>query len=243
MSYILEALKKADRERAAGHVPDLETVHRHESGPQRKPYRWVWLLGALFVFNGALVAVLATRHEAGHGRDIVAAHSTSGEHIASPPESARPHVPVESPPPARLPSANVASLPPRTPARPPHTAAPQPVSAVRPATSQGTTAVASPVAERHLPAAKPPATQAPAVAHGSSTIPDWNDLSLDFRSGFSMPHMDVHVYDSDPRRRFVLIDLQKFREGDRLSNGAVLEEILPDGIVLSYQGKRFHYGK
>ena len=58
-----------------------------------------------------------------------------------------------------------------------------------------------------------------------------------------MPRMDVHVYDSDPRRRFVLIDLQKFREGDRLSNGAVLEEILPDGIVLSYQGRRFHYGK
>ena len=29
MSYILEALKKADRERAAGHVPDLETVRRY----------------------------------------------------------------------------------------------------------------------------------------------------------------------------------------------------------------------
>ena len=33
MSYILEALKKADRERAAGHVPDLDTVHRHELDP------------------------------------------------------------------------------------------------------------------------------------------------------------------------------------------------------------------
>jgi general secretion pathway protein B len=74
-------------------------------------------------------------------------------------------------------------------------------------------------------------------------IPEWDDLSLDFRSSFSMPHMDVHVYDTDPQRRFILVDLQKYREGDRLPNGAVIEKILPDGIQLSYQGTRFHYAK
>ena len=74
-------------------------------------------------------------------------------------------------------------------------------------------------------------------------LPEWDDLSLDFRSGFSMPHMDVHVYDTDPSRRFVLVNLQKFREGDRLPNGAVIEKILPDGMQLSYQGTRFHYAK
>jgi general secretion pathway protein B len=242
MSYILEALKKADRERAAGHVPDLETVHRHEPAPHRS-HRWLWLLAALFVFNGALVALLATRHDVGHGRDEVAPHSTSGEHVATLPQPARPHVPVESPPPANLPPANIASASPPTPAPPSQAVAPPPVPVVRPATGPGESAGAPPVVQHPVPAAKPPAMQAPAVAHGSGTVPDWDDLPLEFRSGISMPRMDVHVYDSDPRRRFVLIDLQKFREGDRLSNGAVLEEILPDGIVLSYQGRRFHYGK
>jgi general secretion pathway protein B len=53
----------------------------------------------------------------------------------------------------------------------------------------------------------------------------------------------VHVYDSDPKRRFVLIDLQKYRQGDRLQSGALLEEILPDGIQLLYQGTQFIYRK
>lgn len=240
MSYILEALKKADRERAAGHVPDLETVHRPEPAP-RKPYRWLWLLVALFVFNGVLVALLATRHDVAPGRDEVAPHSTSGEHIAALPQPLRPRAPVESPPSARLPPPpKVASHAPPTPVQPSQVVASRPVPVIRPATGKGEAAVAPSVVEQRP---EPAATQSPAVTQGASTIPDWDDLPLDFRSGFSMPRMDVHVYDSDPRRRFVLIDLQKFREGDRLSNGAVLEEILPNGIVLSYQGRRFHYGK
>lgn len=240
MSYILEALKKADRERAAGHVPDLETVHRHEPAP-RKPYRWLWLLVALFVFNGVLVALLATRHDVGHGRDEVAPPSASDEHIAALPQSSHPYVPPESPHPERLPPPpEVASLAPPAPVRPSQVVSPRPVPAVRTATGQSSAAVAPSVIEQHP---VPAATKSPAVAQGVGTIPDWDDLPLDFRSGFSMPRMDVHVYDSDPRRRFVLIDLQKFREGDRLSNGALLEEILPDGIVLSYQGRRFRYGK
>jgi general secretion pathway protein B len=91
------------------------------------------------------------------------------------------------------------------------------------------------------PAATP--TPAPATAAAPGKIPDWEDLPLDFRSSFTVPRMDVHVYDTDPQRRFVLVDLQKYREGDRLPNGALIEKILPDGIQLSYQGTSFHYGK
>jgi general secretion pathway protein B len=74
-------------------------------------------------------------------------------------------------------------------------------------------------------------------------VPEWNDLSLEFRSGLSMPSIDVHVYSDDPGRRFILMDLQKYREGETLGNGAVLEEILPDSIQLYYQGSRFRVAK
>jgi len=74
-------------------------------------------------------------------------------------------------------------------------------------------------------------------------VPLWEDLSLEFRGGFDMPRLDVHVYDSDPQRRFLLIELKKYREGDTLANGAQIEEILPDGIQLYYQGTRFIYRK
>jgi general secretion pathway protein B len=244
MSYILEALKKADRERAAGHVPDLETVHRHDLAP-RKSHRWLWLLAALFVSNGILVALLATRHDAGHGGKRGVPGATTGKRATVPPEPVRSQVPVEYPPPAHRPPAKTAEVAPPPPASSPVVVAPRPAPVRRPETSQGATA-ATPARSEPAPsaaAASPPSAPAPATAPDSGRIPEWDELSLDFRSRLSMPRMDVHVYDPDPQRRFVLIDLQKFREGDRLPNGAVLEKILPDGIELSYQGTRFHYGK
>jgi len=240
MSYILEALKKADRERAAGHVPDLETMHRHAPAP-RKSYRWLWILAALFAFNGVLVALLAPRHEAGRDGGEFAGRAVPGDRSTALPEPVHPQAPVEPPPPVRLPPAKVARDVPRTPAAP-DAAPPKPAPVIRPATVQDSTAAAPRVIESPAPdpAAMPPVAPSPAPEAGQ--IPEWDDLSLDFRSNFSMPRMDVHVYDPDPQRRFVLIDLQKIREGDRLPNGAVLEKILPDGIELSYQGTRFHYG-
>ena len=40
-----------------------------------------------------------------------------------------------------------------------------------------------------------------------------------------------------------MVNLQKFREGESLPSGLVVEEILPDGMVLSYQGERFRVDK
>ena len=49
----------------------------------------------------------------------------------------------------------------------------------------------------------------------------------------------MHVYDTDPGRRFVYINMNKLREQSRLDEGPVVEEIRPDGVVLSYQGTTF----
>ncbi|MGB5438973.1 MAG: general secretion pathway protein GspB, partial [Gammaproteobacteria bacterium] len=65
------------------------------------------------------------------------------------------------------------------------------------------------------------------------------ELPLELRSGFSPPRLDVHVYDEEPSRRFILVDLQRYVEGDTLGNGAKLEKILPGSIQLYYQGTRF----
>ena len=57
MSYILEALKKADQERTLGSVPDLETPHWGARRAARN-YRWLWVVGALMLVNGVLLAFL-----------------------------------------------------------------------------------------------------------------------------------------------------------------------------------------
>lgn len=246
MSYILEALKKADRERAAGNVPDLETVHRHES-PARKHYRWLWILTALFIFNGVLVTLLATRHDAGLSEDAVGRRSASDDRGSALPDTPRAQPPAEATPLVRKPPPKVVRTTPQMQERHQVVVARPASPLMQPATVQDQTA-APPVTVAQpapTPAVMPPTAPlaAPATAPMPDKIPEWDDLPLDFRSGFSMPRMDVHVYDTDPQRRFVLVDLQKFREGDQLPNGAMIEKILPDGIQLSYQGARFHYGK
>ncbi|MET0052596.1 MAG: general secretion pathway protein GspB [Candidatus Thiodiazotropha sp.] len=46
---------------------------------------------------------------------------------------------------------------------------------------------------------------------------------------------DIHVYHENPQRRFVIINMHRYVEGDRLKEkGYRLERIDKDGIVLDY---------
>ncbi len=47
MSYILDALKKSERERSLGHVPTLNTVHSYPKSPISR--RWLWLALVLLI--------------------------------------------------------------------------------------------------------------------------------------------------------------------------------------------------
>ncbi len=67
----------------------------------------------------------------------------------------------------------------------------------------------------------------------------WRDLPLSQRKNLPHPRLDVHVYDTDPRRRFVMIALQKYREGDALPDSSELERIHADGIILVFRGQRY----
>jgi len=219
MSYILEALKKADHERTLGDVPDLETAHWGERRRQRS-YRWVWGVVALLVVNGVLLAVLL-------GRDDDSAVPLQ----ASPPGVAK-QLPERVVPRADSaavqPSRNITR--PREPVyMPPVVQSPAPVVRQVPASA----VTAAPAYDRQpAVSAIPP----PAAANG---VPYWDDLPLEFRSSLVLPHIDVHVYDDDPARRFILVDLQKYREDEMLESGAVVEAINEDGIQLNYQGTRF----
>ena len=49
----------------------------------------------------------------------------------------------------------------------------------------------------------------------------------------------VHVYDQNPRYRFIIMQRRKYREGDQLGRDLSLEAIAPGGLVLRYQSTRF----
>src|SRR5215475_11310365 len=53
MSYILDALKKAERERQFAKIPTVNTVHR-SSWDRRRPI-WLWIAGAAVLANAAVL--------------------------------------------------------------------------------------------------------------------------------------------------------------------------------------------
>jgi len=52
-------------------------------------------------------------------------------------------------------------------------------------------------------------------------------------------HVDIHVYSEVAKDRFVFINMAKHNEGSRLAEGPLVEEITPDGVVLSMNGTTF----
>ena len=50
--------------------------------------------------------------------------------------------------------------------------------------------------------------------------------------------LDIHVYGDRPERRFVLIDGRRYRQGDSIEPGLLLETITPDGAIVNHRGRR-----
>ncbi len=53
-------------------------------------------------------------------------------------------------------------------------------------------------------------------------------------------HIDIHVYSEDPAERFVFINMRKYTQGNKTTEGPVVESINADGVTLSHQGRRFN---
>jgi general secretion pathway protein B len=239
MSYILDALRKADQERTIGNVPDLDTPHWSRRRGSHIRY-WVWGAIGLLIINGVLLAFLFNRDDGGESVAEQVQSKPGLRNYVPQPQSARQPERVTKPEQAkRIPLKPMARPERNVMARPR-----QPVPAVvkeRPASKPASVAHGNvaPAAVTRVPVIQ----QAEPVQRSAPEIPEWNELSLEFRSGFNPPRLDVHVYDDEPSRRFILVDLQRFAEGDMLDSGAKLEKIQPGSIQLYYQGTRFRYDR
>jgi len=233
MSYILEALKKVDRERGMGGVPSLATPPEVRR-PQIHSNRWLWIMVALLSANAVLVFVLLTARDEGDANSPVPAQVAAEREPVPKTEP-----PVQAVQPVSEAVAGIESVPQK-----------QAMPESRPAQSGGELVM--------LPEPAYPQNPGPAVpledtadtgindmttAQDNTPLQSWFELPQEIRNNINLPRLDVHVYSEDPRKRFIMVDLQKFREGERLPSGLVVEEILPDGMVLSYQGERFRVDK
>jgi general secretion pathway protein B len=60
-----------------------------------------------------------------------------------------------------------------------------------------------------------------------------------FRQSLPKLHLDVHVYNDNPKDRFVLINMHRYQRHDVLPTGPRVVRITHDGVVLSYHGRQF----
>ena len=68
---------------------------------------------------------------------------------------------------------------------------------------------------------------------GTSNYITAHDLPATERSRLSQYEINVHVYDSEVQNRFVLINMTKYKEGDRLPGGGpLIAAITPEGVVV-----------
>lgn len=170
MSYILEALRKAERERAGSAVPSTATEHQLPAPPARP--RWPWVLGAALVLNvllaAGLIAILRQPGPPAAPRDVPGAAGPVAAGPATAPVPTTAQAPAPTPAQGTAPAATTALPQATTPVQmavPPTTTAPTRTSA--PATE---TAAPSPpmTSATPGPAAAPPSTasRAPAVMPG-----------------------------------------------------------------------------
>ena len=69
--------------------------------------------------------------------------------------------------------------------------------------------------------------------------PSLRDLPESTRANLKQYEVNVHVFDDEPIRRFVLINMNKYKEGDRIANnGPLVEQITADGVVVDYGSGR-----
>ncbi len=215
MSYILDALKKAEQERDLGRVPRLGTVHGNV--PRRAP-TLLWLIAGIVLMNAA---ALIWWLRPGMQPDVPTTVRQVPLSAAPPPRIAQLASAVPAPPPIK-----------RVPA-PKIIAPPVAMTSIDPAPAR--TPVTTPVA----PAASAPVVVKPDTAN----VPLLRDLPADLRAVVPPMSLDVHVYAASATGRFVLINMRKYHEGDQLGEGPRIAEITEEGVVLSYQGQLFRIAR
>jgi len=80
------------------------------------------------------------------------------------------------------------------------------------------------------------AQQAGTVYNG---LESFNELRAKGQLALPDLHLDIHVYSGQPEDRFVFVNMSKYKEHATLSEGPVVTEITPEGVVLNYRGTTF----
>jgi general secretion pathway protein B len=238
MSFILDALKKAEAERQRQRGPTL--LELRVAAPRRRWPVWSVLIGMLLVVN--IIVVLGTALRPRQPPEPLAAvNATAPAAAAAPASAAVVVVPTVL---TTVPAVATASA---AAASPPGGGVNSPSALATTGAVEATDAAALPVARARgsNPADDDPAVAPPTRIHRAPSAAEVTKTEVDLPSlselGGTVPalRLDLHVYADRPADRYALINMHKAHEGDMLPEGARVVAIDRDGVELSYQGTEF----
>ena len=210
MSYILEALKKAQAERQLGDTPTIHAPQAAAPAPataaaSRKPLLVGLGAGALVVVAGALVLWRQTPAPA--PKAVAQADAVRPQPVPAP----RTETLVVSAPPAPAPAPVRERAPTPGPAPAPSRPAPAPVAA-------------------------PPAV---ARAAPEDSLPFLQQLPDAQQRDIPRVTFGGYMYSANAADRLLIVDKALRHEGEEVAPGLVLEKLLPKAAVMNFRGIRY----
>jgi general secretion pathway protein B len=260
VSFILDALRKSEHERQRQTGPAL--VESAVAPPRPRSNVWPTVAIVLLLVNIVAIGVVLLMKS---GDAPEAATPAATVTSATPPVATSGPVPA-APAAATAAQASVTrTLPEPQLAAPPPRAAPNaPLRSARnPLEDEVASSASAPAAEASMAATQPPpgpaavrATRpgkviyqtlpeadvatnyapAPAAA-ATANLPTADEITA--RGALPELRLELHVYSNRPQDRFVFLNGSRYREGDTTAEGAAIQEITPDGVVMSAGGNRF----
>lgn len=209
MSYILDALRRAESERERSNVPGLHANpipadHADDDEAAAPARRWLWGAAALALSAAGLATWL-----------LWPAAAPAPVQLASAPPFPPP--PVQHPPVAPLqPGPELKRL------------EPAPLIIETPVETRPSPAVP---AVASAPTTPPATTERP--------VPAFAELPEAFRRSLPPLATSGAMYSDTPAQRMLIVNGQLFREGDKIADGLVLEQIQLKRAIFSARGERF----
>ncbi|GJI88359.1 general secretion pathway protein GspB [Duganella hordei] len=209
MSYILEALKKAQAERQLGtaptlHAPTLQTAEQAAGANRRKPMMLALLGMGVVILVLVLLAIVLRPGQQGQPE---VAQQAAAPAAKLPPKAPRPDLVLKATP-AEAPAA--VPLPP-----PVATITPQP---------------------RPQPAA---AVQLPSKAAPEEPVMNLRDLPEPIQRSIPQIAVGGYIYSKNAADRLLLIDKVLRHEGEEVAPGLTLEKLQPKEAVFNFKGYRY----
>ncbi len=254
MSYILDALKRADAERERGTVPGVHAQPMPLPSLATERPRRTWLIGGAVAVAALLLAVWVGRISTPGAPEpaaavsavvtprpavVAAAPASSTEAVPSPGLTVtQPSAAATKPPIVRPTTPALAS-----PAPP----APAPATALRSAAPELAAAPVPPLALRVTPALRVPAQATPPTTGASTPAIDKrlyaiSELPENIRSQLPALAVTGSTYSESAALRTLIINGKVFQERDSLGPDLRLEQIGPKAAVLNFRGYRYQLG-